>query len=297
MTNSNTSNVNSATFGRVPTTSLEWLANNTSCPIAKLWAVSWFADPFGSRFVKLPSLQVGESSLKKARKVIKDAGLFSYEPKKDDQDSRKTKYWQVKNLLGCKVNNTTKETEIESPITTSIEKIEVASEDLEGIYRDLEAPITTSILPETLTGQASCNPSRSFQDTKQDKEKEIKNKQKENEPTLNATAQLNEIENKQEHISEKSVCLGDLLRLIKTQYMDRLPTVKDGFIRKPVSIEQNGFIKIHIVDLLPNEVPIVRDLLSCSVNEISAFLDDYSDSCVAVFSFAGHDLEQFDLCG
>lgn len=108
MDNANTGFVNTQTFGYVPSIDFRWLYENTSCPIAKVWALSWMVDPFGNRFVKLPNPNISESAFRKVRRVLKDASLFDFDLQKSKKDPRKTDHWKVQNKHGrrvCKVDN------------------------------------------------------------------------------------------------------------------------------------------------------------------------------------------------
>lgn len=89
-------------FGYIPASDLQWLYENTTCPITKVWALGWLTDPFGDKFVKLPTPNISESAFRKSRRILRDAEKFEFEIKKNSKDPRKTEYWNVKNTRGKK---------------------------------------------------------------------------------------------------------------------------------------------------------------------------------------------------
>lgn len=145
----NSSNVNK--FGAVVSQDFSVLASLTECPIAKLWALCWEVDPFGNNFKPLKNVNIPDSSFRKARKALKDAGLFDFVPKKNSRDSRKTDYWMVRNLHAVRSHLYGHSGENE-------EKIDATEGTLDATTIALDATRRASILPETHTQQASQHP-------------------------------------------------------------------------------------------------------------------------------------------
>lgn len=104
MTNSNTESnntqgcVNTKTFSVIQSSDLIWCSTQKPC-VQTLALLCWGIDPFGDRWVEL-NIELPESTFRRARKVLSDAGLFEFKAIHNKLGSRKIVGWLVRNLHG-----------------------------------------------------------------------------------------------------------------------------------------------------------------------------------------------------
>ena len=134
----------------IPVEDMKW-ALNQSPTIYKLFGECWASDPFGSRFVLLSTTLRGDN-LRKAKKVIKDAGLFEfkvemhivagescYETFVINYHGSRSSYWKLKNQIdnpGVRTDNpggqpeTLKQQAFQNASRTSHKRLSNSSKEL-----------------------------------------------------------------------------------------------------------------------------------------------------------------------
>lgn len=154
--NTNNSNTGKHKFGVTPSEDYLWCASQSPC-VQKVWLTAWAIDPFGDRWVPI-EVDVPESTFRKARSVITNADMFDFKPDKSAKDKRKTSIWLVRNLRGSKshlyreINSTIKEKN-----KLPAHELAIDAHSLADSAHELAGN-----LPQTLTPQASCNPSLDY---------------------------------------------------------------------------------------------------------------------------------------
>lgn len=153
----------------IPQEDSEFIEQQSSSVI-KLWHQCWRADPYGSHPIQL-NHTLSNSSFKRAKKIISDAGLFVFEAKKSKLDNRQTVCWMVQNLHGARRNDYWLKSEAQ--IEGHQRDLEGHQRDLEGHQKDLEAHQRASILSQSHTQHGLQNPSETSQERLSNSSKEL----------------------------------------------------------------------------------------------------------------------------
>lgn len=95
-------NTANSKFGVTSSDDYFWNSKQIPC-VQTLWSICWGSDPFGDRWVEI-DVSLPESTFRKARKVLKDAGMFDFKADKNSSDNRKTSKWLTRNLKGAKAH-------------------------------------------------------------------------------------------------------------------------------------------------------------------------------------------------
>ena len=147
----------------------KWLRDKPNS-VKDLFIDCWIADPYGSRPMQL-NHSLSSGSFKRAKKIISEAGLFTFVAKNSEHDSRETVCWMVQNLHGARNNDFWLKNE--SQIEDHQRDLEDHQRDLEDHQRDLEDHQRSSIKSQTHTQQAIQNPSETSQERLSISSKEI----------------------------------------------------------------------------------------------------------------------------
>lgn len=142
--NSNTSN---SKFGITSVNDYLWVADQIPC-VQKLWAICWGNDPFGDRWVLINNVSLPESTFRKARKILKDVGMFDFKPDKHSSDNRKTSNWLIRNLKGAKAHL------YKNPVADAAHELAISAHQVADTAHYLAGN-----LPETLAAASFQNPS------------------------------------------------------------------------------------------------------------------------------------------
>ena len=147
----------------------KWLRDKPNS-VKDLFIDCWIADPYGSRPMQL-NHSLSSGSFKRAKKIISEAGLFTFVAKNSEHDSRETVCWMVQNLHGARNNDFWLKNE--SQIEDHQRDLEDHQRDLEDHQRDLEDHQRSSIKSQTHTQQAIQNPSETPQEHLSNSSKEL----------------------------------------------------------------------------------------------------------------------------
>jgi len=319
MNNINTSDANSTTtithskktkvpYMIIPDMDWSWVDSQPGF-VVTLWRECWKCDKYGSRWVELPTSSLSKNRFASARKTIESAGLFRFKSEKLFSDGRKIDKWFVLNLHGSRVDSFW-----HNPVG---EKINPIGEKIN--------PIGLPISPEILTEQASYNASISSQylSNKLNQEKEINNTNtlyenkyikpdldqarakeknqgvKEREATLNATPQTL-VKQDEECVSVETIPIKELSAIAKANYADQLPTLKEGYFSKSISLRDGCKTTLYVLHLDRVGVDDARNLVNKDDENKTLtrqFLKAYADCVVATFSFVGKEIHEFARCG
>jgi hypothetical protein len=188
----------------IPVEDMKW-ALNQSPTIYKLFGECWASDPFGSRFMLLSTTLRGDN-LRKAKKVIKDAGLFEfkvemhvvageryYETFVINYHGSRSSYWKLKNQID-------NPDQIDNPGQIDRRDTRTDKRDTRTDKRDTRTD-NPGVPPETLTEQGSQKASVSSHKRLRNSSKEFLRREESSELTENEgennpgrESQLSEIE-------------------------------------------------------------------------------------------------------
>jgi len=90
-------------YMKAPIDDNRWVRQQSST-VKDLWLDCWYSDPYGSQWMPLETTLKPES-LKKAKKVLRDAGLFDFETRVRMVNLDRIYQAYVKNLHGEKVRH------------------------------------------------------------------------------------------------------------------------------------------------------------------------------------------------
>lgn len=279
---------NKLPFARVYIEQFEW-ALAQSPTVYKLWGECWISEFYGDN-PKVLKTTLMSDNLRKAKKVIEDAGWFEFYPVYDTKKVQKIVGWQVKNMLA---------------VRTKIEDVTNCSID---VVPRTENPDTRTENPgveaEIYTEQVSYNPSLINSINRQiNKEKELNQDPKEDKKDLIKPdlyyARVRE-ENKQveECLSEEVISTDELRKIAKAKYGNQIPKPKEGFFSKSIRLQEGAFTMLYALHLDQSGVNDAKNLTSKddeSKTLTRQFLKAYSDCIVGKFSFLGMHLHEFEL--
>ena len=134
----------------IPIEDMDW-ALTQSPTVHRLWSECWKSDPYGSRYMPLNTSLKGDN-LRKAKKVLKDSGLFNFEVKMIVIGTKKDYENYVINYHGCRSSYWGLQDRTENPeIRTENPEIRTENPEIRT-----ENP---GVQPETLTQKSSPDPS------------------------------------------------------------------------------------------------------------------------------------------
>lgn len=155
---------------------IEWVRTKWKQPsVVALWLDCWQSDPYGSRWMQLSS-SLGKSAFSEAKKVLSEAGLFSFKRDTSIRDGRETVCWMVLNHHGSRQREFWQSASVESDRTESASAVCKSASAVgksASVYTTSALTNNTSasvdaIYSETLTQQEFQKPSVSYSVSFQD---------------------------------------------------------------------------------------------------------------------------------